>query len=198
MLRSPRLRSSGGAGSDGSSRPGRLRRAGVLVLSGCLAAVTAVGLHMASSDAAVGTVVSAPAPAPPDSLTVTVGDSAAANSAYLFLAAHAGQIVTVNVQARSPLKAVTSGNPRMLSLASGCGGSRPPANCSLALQIAGVNYAIYDVTAATGAKTTYLNGVYTVTGTFMVGQPTTNGNGIVTVPLRALALGAPAGVEDDE
>jgi hypothetical protein len=168
------------------------------VLVAAITAVAALGLHMATSDAAVQTVASTPGPAPVDSITVTVGDSTAANNVYLFLAAHAGQIVTVNVQAKAPLKAVTGGNPRLLSLASGCGGSRPPANCAVALQIAGVNYVVYDVNATTGAKTTYLNGVYTVTGTFAVGQPTRDAKGMVTVPLRALALGGPAGVEDDE
>src|SRR4051812_3961639 len=165
----------------------RFERVGVFVAAAAIAALTAVGLHIGTSDAAVQTVTSAPAPAPVDSISGTVGDSGAANGIYLFLTAHAGQIVTFDVQAKSPLKAVTSGNPRLLSLASGCGGSKPPANCSPALQIAGVNYAIYDVTTATGARTTYLNGVYTVSGTFMVGQPTTDAKGLVTVPLRALA-----------
>jgi hypothetical protein len=142
------------------------------------------------------TAAAAPAAAQIDSYSGSVTNGASQNDLYLFLAAHAGQFVHVNIQVSSAVKVQMTGNPRTITLSSGCGGGKPPANCDRALRIAATSYVIYDANAA-GATMTVRNGTYTVTGNFAIGQPTQDSKGMSALPVRAVALGGPGMADED-
>ncbi|HEY6748333.1 MAG TPA: hypothetical protein VI357_21765 [Mycobacteriales bacterium] len=165
-------------------------------------AVVAVGGAVAGARAAAGpdpaAVAGPPVTAPVDAFSAAVVAGAPQNDFYLFLSRHAGQVVRLSVQARSPGQVVAAGNPRRFGLSTGCAGTSPPPNCARMVSMTATTYVLRDVGPATGATTGYANGVFTVTGHFAVGQPTRDAGGVVTVPLRALAPGGPWMTEDDE
>jgi hypothetical protein len=166
------------------------------------AAAVAVGGALAGVRTAAGTAptaaAAAPVTAPVDAFGATVVAGAPQNDLYLFLARHAGQVVRLDVQARSPGQVVAAGNVRRFGLSSGCAGSAPAANCDRMVSISAATYVLHDVGPATAATARYASGVFTVTGHFAVGQPTRDAGGVVTVPLHAVALGGPWMTEDDE
>jgi hypothetical protein len=165
-------------------------------------AVVAVGGAVAGVRAAAGPGP-APAAAPPltapvDGFSAAVVAGAPQNDLYLFLARHAGQVVRLGLQVRSPVQVVAAGNPRRFGLSSGCAGTSPPPNCDRMVSVTAAAYVLHDIGPATAAAASYANGVFTVTGHFAVGQPTRDARGVVTVPLHAVALGGPWMTEDDE
>jgi hypothetical protein len=162
-------------------------------------ATVAVSSHAVRSDAAVQPGSAAPpAAAPVDTFRASVADGAAQNDLYLFLAAHAGQVVRVSVTVSAPVvQARMTGNPRTITLSSGCGSTAAPTNCARVLGLAGATYAIYDA-ATSGVTVTLAGGRYTLSGYFAVGQPTRDAKGVGSVPMRALALGGPGISEEDD
>jgi len=151
----------------------------------------------AGPGAAGPTVAAAPVAAPIDSYSGSVTNGATQNDLYLFLAARAGQVVHVNIQVSSAVKVQMTGNPRTITLSSGCGGTKPPANCDQAMRLTATSYLIYDANATAGATVTVRNGTYTVTGDFAIGQPTQDSKGMWALPVRAVALGGPAMADED-
>jgi hypothetical protein len=167
----------------------------------CAAALTglfATASWRPAAGAPSGGTSSAPAAAMLDSYSATVTNGASENDLYLFLAARQGHMVTLSLQVKAPVKASISGNPKTLVMSSGCGGTKPAGNCAAALALSGVTYVLQDVGTATRSTLSYASSVYTVTGRFVVGDPTLSAAGMATVPLRAVSLGGPAGAEDDE
>jgi hypothetical protein len=182
--------------------PTRLLAAGSAALTALAVVAVAVAGQAVRSDAAArtaGTVESAVAPAAPriDTFNGSVTNGASQNELYLFLAAHAGQLVRVSVQVSAPVHARLTGNPRSLTLSSGCGGAAAPANCARAAGLADTTYAIYAGHGG-GTAVTSANGRYTVSGHFAVGQPVHDATGRSSLPLRAVELGGPGISEEDD
>jgi hypothetical protein len=199
----PRRRIASLAGSFRSDLRGRRRVLARAVLAivvvatlGGLAAATQARSEASGPAQAVQAVP--PVAAQIDSYSGAVTNGASQNDLYLFLVAHAGQVVHVDVQVSSAVKVQMTGNPRTITLSSGCGGTKPPANCDRALRLAGTSYVIYDASASSGVTVTSSNGIYTVTGYLAIGQPTQDSKGMYALPVRAVAPGGPAMADNDE
>jgi hypothetical protein len=169
--------------------------AAVVVVGGAVAGVRAAA---GPGSAPAAAAAASPVTAPVDTFSAAVAAGGPQNDFYLFLARHAGQVVRLSVQARSPGQVVATGARPRFGLSSGCAGTSPPPNCDRMVAVTAATYVLQDVGPATGATARYANGVFTVTGHFAVGQPTRDAGGGVTVPLHAVALGGPWITEDDE
>jgi hypothetical protein len=181
----------------------RLHRSWRAPLLAVICAAALIGLLATASwrpavGAPSGGTAAPPAAATLDSYSATVSNGASENDLYLFLAARQGRMVTLSLQVKAPVKVSLSANPKTLVMSSGCGGTKPAGNCAAMLAPSGVTYVLQDVGTVTQTTLTYANSVYTVTGRFVVGDVTLSAAGMATVPLRAVALGGPAGAEDDE
>ena len=188
-------RHSRGARAGGARPSGGPARA--IAMMPRLAAMTA--LAMAAVAVALGTTDAAAQPARPgaaspptagkvDPFTGPVSNGGRQNEMFAFLAAHAGQLVHLDVVVDGAVPGRPTGKGQALKLSGGCGKPTEPVSCALTPGMTSATYVILDVPALSGR----------VQGDFAVDQPVCDAAGSCTVVMHAVVLGGPGPAKEDD
>ena len=170
---------------------GRARRRGVAstALAGALVlAGTGAGAFSALTGAQAASS-GAPDLTPLASLRGTFTSGGSQNELHEFLASHAGEIVSVDVLVSRPAIAQLANGGRRMTLTSGCGSSKSPANCSRNLDLAGTRYQFVEEEGL--QITSQGGGDYRVVGHLAVSPMTRDAQGYYTVVLRPVVPNGP-------